>query len=201
MARLIFRIGCRLHVSGLENVPPYGSYLIVMNHLATYDPPLLMAFWPQAPEAVGAANMFDVPFVGNIIRAYGTLPVHRGEFDRTVLEKALTVLRSNMPLVIAPEGGRTHKAGMREAKPGTAYLALKANVPIVPAGMTGTELLMPSWKSFRRPALTLNIGKPFRLPEAPPDRRDRHERLNEYTTLIMRRIAELLPPEYRGVYA
>jgi 1-acyl-sn-glycerol-3-phosphate acyltransferase len=111
------------------------------------------------------------------------------------------VLNSNRPLVIAPEGGRTRKPGMREAKPGIAYLALKANVPIVPVGITGTETLMPSWKAFHRPFLTMTVGQPFSLPAAPIPRQQRHERLAEYTTLIMRNIAELLPPDYRGVYA
>jgi 1-acyl-sn-glycerol-3-phosphate acyltransferase len=199
--RLIYRLGCRLRLSGFENVPPPGAYIIAMNHLATYDPPLLMAFWPHPPEAVGAANMMETPFIGHIMRGYGTIPVHRGEYDRALLEKALDMLNSNRPLVIAPEGGRTRKPGMREAKPGIAYLALKANAPIVPVGITGTETLMPSWKAFRRPLLTMTVGKPFSLPAAPLPRQQRHERLAEYTTLIMRNIAELLPPDYRGVYA
>ena len=200
LVRTIYRLGCRLTLAGFENVPPPGAYIVAMNHLATYDPPLLMAFWPHPPEALGAANMMETFFVGHIMRGYGAIPVHRGEYDRAVLEKALDVLRSGRPFVIAPEGGRTHQAGMREARPGIAYLALKADVPIVPVGITGTENLMPSWKAFRRPALSMTIGQPFRLPTEPLTRENRHERLAEYTTLIMRRIAELLPPEYRGVY-
>ena len=199
--RLIFRAGCRVKLSGLENVPPPGAYIVAMNHLATYDPPMLLAFWPHPPEALGASTQFERPGMGHVLRWYGTVPVHRGEFDRTVLEKALAILKANCPLVIAPEGGRTHKPGMREAKPGVAYLALKANVPIVPVGITGTEALITGWKSFRRPPLTMAVGEPFRLPAAPILREARHERLAEYTTLIMRRIAALLPSEYRGVYA
>lgn len=200
IVRAIFLAGCKLNFRGLENIPPPGAYIIAMNHLATYDPPLLLAFWPHAPESLGAANMMEKPFTGHMMRWYGTVPVHRGKFDRALLDKALDILKSNRPFVIAPEGGRTHKAGMREAKPGIAYLATKANVPIVPVGITGTELLMPSWKSLRRPALTLTVGEPFRLPAGPISRADRHKRLTEYTTLIMRHIADLLPPEYRGVY-
>ncbi|MBI3240989.1 MAG: 1-acyl-sn-glycerol-3-phosphate acyltransferase [Chloroflexi bacterium] len=200
LAQAIYRLGCRLTLTGFENVPPPGAYIIAMNHLASYDPPLLMAFWPHPPEALGAANMMETFFAGHIMRAYGSIPVHRGEYDRAVLEKALDVLRSGRPFVIAPEGGRTRQAGMREAKPGIAYLALKADVPIVPVGITGTENLIPNWKAFRRPALSMIIGQPFRLPAGPLTRENRHQRLAEYTTLIMRRIAELLPPEYRGVY-
>lgn len=200
-ARLIFRLGCRVIVKGMENVPLLGPYIVAMNHLAVYDPPLLITFWPHPPEALGAADMLEKFFVGHLMRAYGTIPVHRGEFDRLLIDKALAVLRSNRPVLIAPEGGRTRKPGMRQAKPGVAYLALKAEAPIVPAAVTGTELLMPSWQSLRRPRLTLTVGRPFRLPADPIDRAERHERLAELTALIMRRIAEMLPPEYRGRYA
>ncbi len=185
---------------GLNNVPPPGGYIIAMNHLATYDPPLLVAFWPYPPETLGAADMMERPFVGHITRWYGTVPVHRGEFDKVAVEKALAVLKANRPFVIAPEGGRTHKPGMRQAKPGIAYLALKANVPIVPVGITGTETMMSDWKARRRATLSLTVGEPFRLSENSVPREARHEKLAEYTTLIMRRIAAVLPLEYRGVY-
>ena len=200
LARMIYRVGCRLTLTGFENVPPPGAYIIAMNHLAAYDPPLLVAFWPHPPETLGAANMMETPFIGHIMRGYGTVPVHRGEYDRALLEKALDILKSGRPFVIAPEGGRTHKPGMREARPGIAYLALKANVPIVPVGITGTETMMSDWKALRRATLSLTVGEPFRLPENSAPREARHEKLAEYTTLIMRRIAAILPPEYRGVY-
>ncbi|HLB49120.1 MAG TPA: lysophospholipid acyltransferase family protein [Anaerolineales bacterium] len=199
--RLIMRIGCRVTLSGMENIPPYGPYLIAINHLATYDAPLAVLFWPYFPEGITAAANFPAPFIGHLVRWYGAIPVqHHGEYDRIALETALTVVRSGSQLLIAPEGHRTFKPGMKEARPGVAYLALKANVPIVPVGLTGTETLMPSWKRLRRPHLTMTVGKPFCLPEEPLTREDRHEKLTEYTTLIMKKIAELLPVEYRGVY-
>lgn len=200
IARLIFRAGCRLSFSGMENIPPIGAYIVAVNHLATYDPPLLAVFWPHPVEGIAASDRMGSFFVGHILRWYGAIPVHRGEYDREALMKALEVLQAGSPFGIAPEGGRTHKPGMRQAKPGIAYLALKLNVPIVPVGITGTENLMPSWKRLRRPHLTMNVGKPFRLPDEPISRPDRHERLAELTTFVMKRIAELIPAEYRGVY-
>src|SRR5512134_2084164 len=198
--RLIFRAGCHLSFRGMENIPPYGGYIVAANHLATYDPPLLGVFWPYPIEGIAAANQAQTFFVGHILRWYGAILVHRGEYDREALVKALKVLRAGSPFGIAPEGGRTHRPGMRQAKPGVAYLALKARVPIVPVGITGTENLMPCWKRLRRPSLTMNVGQPFRLPDEPLPRESRHERLVEFTTSIMKKIAELLPAEYRGVY-
>lgn len=197
---MIYRLTCRVTLIGMESAPPPGPQIIAMNHLALYDPPLLLAFWPHAAEALGASNMMEQPFTGAIMKAYGTLPVHRGEFDRRLIERALDILRAGRALVIAPEGGRSHRPGMRQGKPGVAYLALKANVPIVPVGITGTEQLLEAWKSLRRPALTLTVGEPFRLPADSAPLRRRREYLMECTTLIMQRIAALLPPEYRGAY-
>lgn len=198
--RFIFRLTCRVSLRGLDGVPPRGAYIIAVNHLARYDPPLLLAFWPYPAEVLGASDQLTIPVIGPIMRGYGTIPVHRGEFDRALVDKALAVLRSNRPFVIAPEGGRTHRPGMREAKPGIAYLAAKADVPIVPVGIIGTEALIDCWKSFRRPRLSLTVGEPFRLPPIPVTGTQRRAHLAENTKTIMRRIADLLPSEYRGVY-
>lgn len=200
LIKWIYRVACRVTVSGMERVPPPGGYIVAMNHLARYDPPFLISFWPYPVEALGASDQLAIPVIGHIMRAYGTVPVHRGEFDRTLLDKALAILRANRPFVIAPEGGRTHTPGMREAKPGVAYLASKADAPILPVGITGTETLIPDWKALRRPFLTMTVGEPFHLPPIPVTGAGRRASLTEHTTLIMRRIADLLPREYRGVY-
>jgi len=189
-------------VEGLENVPPYSAYMIVANHLATVDPAMTILLWPHHPEGLAAANQMETLFPGFLMRLYGPVPVHRGEYDRVVLEKALAIFKSNRPVFIMPEGTRSRKPGMQHAKPGAAYMAIKANVKIVPVGITGTEAVTDHWKQWRRPRLTMKIGQPFKLPPLPSmNRDDRHHHLEECTTLIMKRIAELLPVEYRGVYA
>jgi hypothetical protein len=66
-------------------------------------------------------------------------------------------------------------------------------------GIIGTEQLRMLGWLFRRPRVTINIGQPFSLP--PVEGKLTREKLVEYTDIIMRHIAELLPPKYRGVYA
>jgi 1-acyl-sn-glycerol-3-phosphate acyltransferase len=122
--------------------------------------------------------------------------VERDEYDRRPLQIALRLLQMGCPVLIAPEGGRSHAPGMRPAKPGAAYLALKADVPIVPVGVTGVEALFTRW----RPRVGLTVGQPFRLPPARLAGPERHRRLDEATRAIMARLAAVLPPEYRGVY-
>ena len=124
--------------------------------------------------------------------------VRRGEVDRQALCEALDVLNSGCVLGIAPEGTRslsTH--ALQRGKTGAAYLATRTGVPIVPVGIIGTENLHHNMPRLRRTAVRVVVGKPFHLPED----QARGQELREYTDLIMQRIADLLPEEYRGVYA
>jgi 1-acyl-sn-glycerol-3-phosphate acyltransferase len=78
-------------------------------------------------------------------------------------------------------------------------LAIKAKVPIVPVGITGTENSFKKILLFKRPRITVRFGQAFTIPELKPG--DRAAELKYWTDELMRRIAALLPQEYRGVYA
>ena len=82
-----------------------------------------------------------------------------------------------------------------------AYLALKAGLPIIPVGVTGTEdrLVVERLKHFKKSEIEIIIGQPFNLP--PIRRKDHDATLKQYTDEIMCRIGALLPEKYRGVYA
>jgi 1-acyl-sn-glycerol-3-phosphate acyltransferase len=71
-------------------------------------------------------------------------------------------------------------------------------VPVVPVAITGTENVMPAWKRLSRPRVTVTIGQPIFFPRGG---RAKGPQLDEYTDVIMCRLAALLPPQYRGVYA
>lgn len=192
---------CNVSVEGRENIPPYSPYFLAFNHVDTLDAPLITLFWSYQPEGLTAIENFSNPVLGTLMRMYGAIPLKRTQYDREALQKGLAVIKAGSPLVVAPEGTRRRHPGMQTAKPGLAFLALKTQVPIVPVGITGTENWIPAWKKFQRPVVTMTIGQPFTLPAEPLTHENRHEKMSEYTTLIMRRIAELLPLEYRGVYA
>lgn len=200
--RLLFHILSPVTITGRENVPQKGAYLIALNHVSAYDPPFIIAFWPTAPEAAGAVEIWERPGQSTLARLFGGIQVHRGQFDRQVLEKMIAALRSGRPLVIAPEGGRSHTPGMRQAEPGVAYLADKAGVPVTPVGIIGTtdDYAEKAFR-FKRPALEMRIGKPICLPPVEGKGAARHRSLQANTDILMREIAALLPPEYRGVYA
>jgi 1-acyl-sn-glycerol-3-phosphate acyltransferase len=132
---------------------------------------------------------------------WGGIQVHRGDYDREMFDIVQAVLRSGSPLLIAPEGGRSHKPGLRVARPGVAYLAELTGLPIIPVGIVGTT--DDFWQKAtrgKRPELEMRIGKPIVLPKIEGKGKVRHESRQQNADLVMRTIAGLLPEEYRGVY-
>lgn len=199
--RAIFRLLGRVTITGKENIPIGKPYVVAMNHVSIYDPPLAGAFWPEQLEIIGASDVFEKPGQGQILRAYGVIPVHRGDYDRVLFTKIISVIRAGYPLLIAPEGGRSHVPGLKTAMPGISYIIEQTHVPIVPIGIVGTT--EDFWQRARRgerPPLALHIGKPILLPEITAKGTEKHELRQQNADLVMRYLAGLLPEEYRGVY-
>ena len=199
--RLVFHILSDVKIIGRENVPKSGSYLITINHVSLFEPPFILAFWPTPPEGAGAIEIWDRPGQGMLVRLYHGIPVHRGEFDRQLLETMIAVLKSGRPLLLAPEGGRTHEVGMRRALPGVAYIIDKTHVPVIPVGIIGTtDDFLTRALHLKRPLLEMTIGKPLNLPLVEGKGAARREALQANADQIMHAIANLMPPDYRGVY-
>jgi 1-acyl-sn-glycerol-3-phosphate acyltransferase len=199
--QLVFHLLARVRVIGKENVPFGQPYVVAINHVSLFDPPFAISFWPEMVESMGAAEVWARPGQGTLARLYGGIQVHRGEVDRALIDTVLRVLASGRPLLIAPEGGRSHETAMRQARPGVAFILEAAQVPVIPVGIVGTtDDFWQRAKKGQRPRIEMRIGKPMRLPPLPagPERRAARQR---NTDLVMVQIAALLPPEYRGVYA
>lgn len=199
--RAVFHLLSKVEIVGYENVPSNGPYMIAVNHVSLFEPPFILAFWPTAPEAVGAVDIWSRPGQSTLARLYGGIPVHRGEYDRELIATMLAVLEKGLPLLIAPEGGRSHTPGLRRALPGVAYIVDKARVPVVPVGISGaTDDFLQLALRGHRPCLTMHIGAPFRMPPVTGVGEDRRKDRQNNVDLIMIHIARLLPIEYRGVY-
>ncbi len=200
--RNLFRLMGRVKVTGKENVPLGTSYVIAMNHISIFDPPLTVCFWPEEPEVIGAADVFEKRGQGPLLSLYGVIPVHRGDYDRVLLDKVLAILRMGRPLVIAPEGGRSHEPAMRRAMPGVGYIIEHAQVPVVPVGLVGTtDDFWQRAKRGEKPELEMRIGKPIHFPPMNEKGAERREARQRNADLVMRYIAGLLPSEYHGMYA
>ena len=200
--RGIFRALARVKISGEKNIPYGKPYVVAMNHVSIFDPPFVAAFWPEQLEIIGAIDVFDKPGQGQLLRLYGVIPVHRGDYDRSLLRRIISIIQSGRPLLIAPEGARSHIPGMQRAKPGIAYIVEKTGAPVLPVGLIGTtEDFWQRAKRGKKPPLEMRIGKPIPLPPITAEGTDKHAARQRNADLVMSYLAGLLPEEYRGVYA
>lgn len=200
--RAVFRLLGPVKITGKENIPYGKPYVAAMNHISIFDPPFVAAFWPERLEIIGAEDVFSKPGQGQLLRLYGVIPVHRGDYDRALLTRIIRILKSGFPLLIAPEGRRSHAITMQRAKPGIAYIIEQTGVPVLPVGLIGTT--GDYWQRARRgerPSLEMRIGKPIHLPEITSRGIEKHQARQKNADLVMSYLAGLLPDDYRGVYA
>ena len=200
--RGIFRLLASVRVTGTENIPRGKPYIVAFNHVSIFDPPFAAAFWPEMLEIIGASDVFEKPGQGQLLRLYGVIPVYRGEYERSLFTRLISILKSERPLLIAPEGARSHKPGMERAKPGIAYLVEKTGVPVLPTALIGTtEDFWQRASHGKKPPLEMRIGKPLALPSLTNMGVDKHAARQRNADLVMSHVAGLLPETYRGVYA
>lgn len=198
LCNLVISLLTKRTIEGLENFPKQGPALVVVNHLGDADAPLLAGSIPASLDALGKIELYDFPVLGKLMEWYGIIWLHRGRADRRAIRAALDGFAEGRFIVIAPEGRYSLVGGLEEGQQGAAYLALKADVPIVPVVFIGTENehVYGHLKRLRRPAVKLRIGQAFWLSQ----QADRQEMIHEGTFQIMESLANLLPEAYRGIY-
>ncbi|HLE58840.1 MAG TPA: lysophospholipid acyltransferase family protein [Candidatus Limnocylindria bacterium] len=191
-------------IEGAEHLPRSGPAIIIANHCSLMDPPMLgWATGHQVGRVVhfmAKVEMRRWPVIGWLARNAGVFFVRRGEGDRAAQRVALEHLAEGRLIGIFPEGTRNPDGALIEGKPGVALLAMRAGVPIIPVGITGTARRRRGplrWLS--REPITFHVGEPFRLVYQPSGRLDRAE-LERGTDMLMRAIATLLPEAQQGVY-
>lgn len=211
LAWLILHTISDFKVRGLENLPQQGGFVGTWNHLSNFDPMVGTLCTPRPPYVMTKAEYFKTPILGGVAWLLGGFPVRRGEADRQAVKTSLAVVKRKQLLGIYPEGTRSKTFQLQDPHPGAAMIASSGSATVIPIGVAGTENIMRRKKFgfLRRPRIEVSIGKPYNLKEAAAafaqehslvatGKRGRHEDLEFLSDVMMLKIAEQLPPEYRG---
>lgn len=177
----------RTRLVGRENIPDTGGVVLAGNHISYADPALMWSILPRPAHFMAKSELWGHSFIGWGLDMFWAFPVERGRSDRTALAKAAAYLEAGEPVAIFPEGTR-NREGDVEAQGGAAFIAMRAGVPIVPVGISGTDLIKPPGSRFISfPRVTISVGQPVRASDY--EGLGRKETVEAMTTEAMRRIA------------
>lgn len=157
-------IGAPISVEGLEKLDVTQGRVYVVNHLSALDIPVLYQSLPFHFRILAKRNLFHYPFMGWHLRRSGQIPVDLDNAKNSVrsLNRAVQTLRSNMSLVVFPEGARSADGHLQPFMAGAFYAAIKAQVEVVPMTLIGTHEMLPmnTWHIQPRP-IRLVLSEPI----------------------------------------
>lgn len=198
-ARSLLGIASDIDVVGSERVPAQGPLIVAGNHLSYVDALLKPSIMPRLDLNLLVWHEIEhkpfFHFFANFIgRAIYMAPTQGAVF---AMRQAVALLRAGEVVLIAPEGEVSATSTLQRARPGVGYLAAVTGAPVLPVASTGQENLFANARRLRRTRIRIEFGEPFvtSRTELTP------AALAATSETIMRRIAAMLPPEYRGVYS
>jgi len=204
LARFLVTSVGRVRVENAMDTPPLGPLIIVANHISIMDPPLvggwLAPLLGRRPRFLAKASLFVGP-LGAFLRSQGVIPVKAGGRDVAAYRAAKAVLADGGIVVIFPEGTRSLDGRLQEARPGVALLAARSGVPILPVGISDTDVLLGRGKRLPRlgTRVTMRVGRPFTLTADPSV--PRRQALAAANEELMGRIAALVDERHRGRFS
>jgi 1-acyl-sn-glycerol-3-phosphate acyltransferase len=155
----------RLQVEGLERFPAHTACVITPNHLSYMDTPSLLSSIPVEFRFLAKEELFKIPFMGDHLKRHGHIAVPLGDPRaalKTLSKAAQTMQEGGLSLLVFPEGGRSETGELQEFQDGAAYLAIKAQAPIVPVALIGTRQILPMHgKIFSPGKVRVVFGEPI----------------------------------------
>jgi len=158
----IFFAGCSLQVHGAENLAKHPVAVYASNHTSYMDTPVVFGALPFQFRILAKKELWPIAFIGWYLSRSGQIPIDTRNPRATLSSLGLGVkaLRSGMPLFVFPEGGRTPNGELQSFLSGAAYLAIRAQVPLVPIALSGVYDLLPMHTRHLFPGeLTLTAGE------------------------------------------
>jgi 1-acyl-sn-glycerol-3-phosphate acyltransferase len=191
LVRSLWPLLGRVHAEGLENVPDKGPFILIANHQSYLDAIILQAVVRRPIHTMSKSTQFSDSVTGGIVRALKGFPVRRFQVDPQAVRMSLRLLEQGEGVGIYIEGERTWDGRLQPPRLGTIRLILKAGVPVVPCGISGTYAMWPRWdRRPRRGAIRIRLGEPLRFPRL--DRRDQRDAMLEGARdRLMSTVAEL----------
>jgi 1-acyl-sn-glycerol-3-phosphate acyltransferase len=189
----LFLLAFRVRVLGTDNLPAEGGYVLAGNHMSHLDPVLLWCVTTRPTHFIARQDLFEAGFIGWLLPRLYAFPIQRASADREAIGRATTLLKAGEPVGIFPEGtrqavGADGSKQLGEAHQGVSFIAMRADAPVVPVGIAGTDKAFPRGATFPRLArVTISFGPPVRPQDIPEG--GRKERMEAMTAEIMRRIA------------
>ncbi len=169
IARIWARAAVRISLShmkleGAENLRKHPVAVYAPNHTSYMDVPVIFAVLPFQFRILARKQLWQWPFIGWYLQRSGQMPIDIANPHATLssLGGAVKALRKGMPLVVFPEGGRTADGELKPFLSGAAYLAIRAQVPLVPIALKGVYDLLPIHTHHFYPGeLTVQVGEPI----------------------------------------
>jgi 1-acyl-sn-glycerol-3-phosphate acyltransferase len=152
-----------LRVYGAERMPGEGGIVLALNHFSWLDPPAFGAASPRTIHYIAKSEIHRHLGLGQLIRAFGAVPVRRGESDREAVRAMREIVRDGEALGLFVEGTRQKNGLPGEAMPGAAMVALQEDVPVVPAAIYGSQF----WTLGNFHPVSIAWGEPMRFEGIP----------------------------------
>ncbi|MBW2145571.1 MAG: 1-acyl-sn-glycerol-3-phosphate acyltransferase, partial [Deltaproteobacteria bacterium] len=159
----MFWSGVNVRVKGCEHISRKGPQVLMANHQSNYDVLALLGYIPVRFTWTAKKELFRIPFLGFAMRRAKYIEVDRQSHARAMasMERAARQIREGTSVMIFPEGTRSTDGSLLPFKKGGIMLALKAGVPIIPIGISGSREILP------RDSLRLTPGT-IRMVIGPP---------------------------------
>ena len=159
--RLFCRLFFRFSISGRENIPATGAFLLVSNHQSFLDPLFCGVFVKRRLTFLARDSLFTNPFFGRILSSVNAIPVRRGEADLSAIKKIINKLKDGGGVCIFPEATRTRDGKISALKPGFGLVCRRGNSAVVPVVVDGAFECWPRHKKIFSPGkrITVSYGK------------------------------------------